>query len=271
MMDQIKEASAFIQNKLNGFIPQFGIVLGTGLGSLIDDVDVSFVINYEDIPHFPVSTVETHSGKLILGTLSGKNVVVMQGRFHYYEGYSMQEVVFPIRVMKLLGIEKLFLSNASGGINPNFEIADLMIIEDHINLQPSNPLVGKNLDELGDRFPDMSEPYDQTMIMQAEAIALDHNIKIHKGVYASVPGPNLETRAEYRYLKIIGADNVGMSTVPEVIAARHMDIPVFAVSVITDMCIPELLQVADIRDIIAAANKAEPNMTYVIKSLIALQ
>lgn len=271
MIEQLEQASAYIQSKIKDFKPQFGIVLGTGLGSLIEDVAIQYEIKYEDIPHFPVSTVETHSGKLILGVLGGKNVVVMQGRFHYYEGYTMQEVVFPIRVMKLLGIEKLFVSNASGGINPKFEVADLMIIEDHINLQPTNPLVGKNLDDFGPRFPDMSEPYDQTMIVQAEALALDKKIKIHKGVYASVPGPNLETRAEYRYLKIIGADNVGMSTVPEVIAARHMDIPVFAISVITDMCIPELLKVADIKDIIAAAAKAEPNMTYIIKSLISLQ
>ena len=268
MIEQIKEAANFIKSATSEYAPQFGIILGTGLGSLINEVKVEFSINYEDIPHFPLSTVETHSGKLILGTIEGKKVVVMQGRFHYYEGYSMEQVVFPVRVLKLLGIEKLFISNASGGINPSYKIADLMIIKDHINLQYENPLRGKNIDELGSRFPDMSEPYDTTLIAQAEEIARENKIRVHTGVYASVPGPNLETRAEYRMLKIIGADNVGMSTVPEVIAACHMELPVFAISVITDLCIPELLEKAELSKIIAAAAQAEPKMTFLIKELI---
>ena len=270
-IENIKEASAYIQSKIDGFKPKYGIVLGTGLGALIEEIDVQYTIPYEGIPHFPVSTVETHSGKLILGTLKGKSVVVMQGRFHYYEGYSMQQVAFPIRVMKLLGIEKLFVSNASGGLNPNYKVADLMIIKDHINLQPSNPLVGANIDELGPRFPDMSEPYDLEMIRQAEEIALDNKINIHTGVYVSVPGPNLETRAEYRFLRLIGADNVGMSTIPEIIAARHMGLSCFAISVITDMGIPELLKEANIEQIIAAANKAQPHLTFIISELIRKQ
>ena len=271
MIEQIKEAAAYIQSATSNFKPDHGIILGTGLGSLIKEVAIDFSLNYEDIPHFPVSTVETHSGKLIFGKIEGKNVVVMQGRFHYYEGYSMEQVVFPVRVLKLLGIEKLFISNASGGINPTYEVSDLMIISDHINLQYENPLRGKNIDELGSRFPDMSEPYNQEMIKKAQDIAIDNKIKVHTGVYASVPGPNLETRAEYRMLKIIGADNVGMSTVPEVIAACHMELPVFAISVITDLCIPELLEKAAIEKIIAAASKAEPNMTFLIKELIKHQ
>lgn len=270
-MKQLQEAKNYILDKTKHFKPQFGIILGTGLGGLVKEIEQDFCLDYEDIPHFPVSTVEFHHGKLIFGKLKGKNVVVMQGRFHYYEGYSMQEVVFPVRVMKLLGIEKLFVSNASGGINPLYKVSDLMIIQDHINLLPENPLRGKNYDELGPRFPDMSEPYCLKMIAQAEEIALENKIKIHKGVYASVSGPNLETKAEYRFLKTIGADNVGMSTVPEIIAARHMNIPCFAISVITDMGIPELLKVADIKEIIAAAEKAEPKLIEILKELIARQ
>lgn len=271
MIDQIREASEYIKSNSSNFAPDFGIILGTGLGALINEVQIEFTLRYEDIPHFPVSTVETHSGKLILGTIEGKKVVVMQGRFHHYEGYSMEQVVFPVRVLKLLGIQKLFISNASGGINPSYNVSDLMIIKDHINLQYENPLRGKNIDELGPRFPDMSQPYDFELIKKAEDIAIDNKIKVHTGVYASVPGPNLETRAEYRMLKIIGADNVGMSTVPEVIAACHMELPVFAISVITDMCIPELLEKAALDKIIAAAAKAEPNMTFLIKELIKNQ
>lgn len=271
MIDQIKEAVSYIKQKTLDFNPKYGIILGTGLGGLINEVNVQYELPYEEIPHFPVSTVETHKGKLIFGTIHDKPVVVMQGRFHFYEGYSMNQVVFPVRVMKLLGISKMFVSNASGGINPNYEVADLMIIKDHISLLPDNPLIGPNIDELGPRFPDMSEPYDFKMISQAQEIARNNGIRAHKGVYASVPGPNLETRAEYKYLKIIGADNVGMSTVPEIIAARHMNIACFAISVITDACIPELLEVAKIEEIIAAAAKAEPGMTKIISELIALQ
>lgn len=265
---QIQEAVQYIQKHTNNFIPKHGVVLGTGLGGLINEVEIAHTLSYEDIPHFPVSTVETHSGKLHLGTLGDQNVVVMQGRFHHYEGYTMKQVVFPVQVMKLLGIEKLYVSNASGGINPNYEVSDLMIVKDHINLQYENPLRGANIDELGDRFPDMSEPYNFEMISHAEEIAMEHKVKIHKGVYASVPGPNLETRAEYNYLKIIGADNVGMSTVPEVIVAAQMNLPTFAISVITDMCIPATLKKANIMNIISAAAKAEPSMTLLIKELI---
>ncbi len=268
---KIKEAADYIQLKTSNFKPQFGIILGTGLGSLINEVDIEFSIDYKDIAHFPVSTVETHSGKLHFGTLEGKKVVVMQGRFHYYEGYSMKQVVFPVRVMKVLGIEKLFVSNASGGMNPAYRVSDLMIIKDHINLQYENPLTGQNIDELGGRFPDMSEPYDLTMIVEAEQIALKNGIRCHTGVYVSVPGPNLETRAEYRFLRLIGGDNVGMSTVPEIIAARHMKIPCFAISVITDMGIPDLLKEAKIEEIIASAGKSEPGMTLIIRELIKNQ
>ncbi|MCP4521920.1 MAG: purine-nucleoside phosphorylase [Cytophagales bacterium] len=268
MLAKIKEAVAYIQEKAPSFEPQYGIVLGTGLGALVKEVKVLYTLDYEDIPHFPVSTVEMHKGKLILGTIGDKNVVVMQGRFHYYEGYTMQEVVFPIRVMKLLGIQKLYVSNASGSLNPDYEVADLMIVEDHINLQYENPLRGANIDELGGRFPDMSEPYDLGMIEQAQTIAEEKGIKVHTGVYVSVPGPNLETKAEYRYLRIIGGDNVGMSTVPEIIVARHMEIPCFAISVITDIGVPERVKKIDIGEVIAAAYKAEPSMTELIKELI---
>ncbi|MGB0524183.1 MAG: purine-nucleoside phosphorylase [Flammeovirgaceae bacterium] len=266
MMQKINEAIAYIRSQHSG-TPQFGVILGTGLGALVNDIDIETSISYEDIPHFPVSTVETHTGKLIFGKLGGKNVVVMQGRFHYYEGYSMKEVTFPVRVLKLLGIEKLFISNAAGGLNTNFEKSDLVIVNDHINLQYENPLTGPNLDELGSRFPDMSQPYDRNLIALGKKVAEQEGITVKEGVYVSVPGPNLETKAEYKYLTIIGADCVGMSTVPEVIVACHMSLPVFTVSVITDICYGELEPV-DIADIIAAAAKAEPNMTKLIAKMI---
>lgn len=269
-MQNIKIATKFIQTQY-GQKPQFGIILGTGLGGLVDEIKVDYTIDYSDIPHFPVSTVESHSGKLIFGSLGGKSVVVMQGRFHYYEGYNMKEVSFPVRVMKLLGIEKLLISNAAGSLNPDYELSDLMIINDHINLQPEHPLVGPNLDELGVRFPDMSEAYDKTMVSQGLIIAKDHNIPAYQGVYASVSGPTLETVAEYKYLRIIGADAVGMSTVPENIVARHMDLPVFAISVITDLGIPGKIEKITVEKVIAAAKNAEPGMTKIIKELIALQ
>jgi len=267
-MTQINEATAYIQSIIGDFKPQFGIILGTGLGKLTTEIEVEYTINYEDIPHFPIATVEFHTGKLLLGKLQGKNVVCMQGRFHYYEGYTMKQVTFPVRVMKLLGIERLFVSNASGGINPMFSESDLMIIEDHIALfLPENPLVGANI--MGDRFPDMSEPYDLEMIEKAKIIATQNNIVgVHSGTYVSVTGPQLETKAEYRLLRNLGADAVGMSTVPEVMVARQMGIPVFGISVITDMCIPETLKKAEIENILAAAFKAEPNMTLIIKELI---
>ncbi len=251
--------------------PKFGIILGTGLGKLVDEIDIDCTINYQDIPHFPVSTVESHSGKLIFGHLSGKKVVVMQGRFHFYEGYTAQQITFPVRVMKLLGIEKLFISNACGGVNPDHEIGDLMIINDHINLHPDNPLRGPNLDEFGPRFPDMSEPYDHQMINEALEIANEHKIKVHTGVYASVTGPNLETPAEYRYVRILGADVVGMSTIPENLVARHMSIPVFAISVITDLGVDGRIEKVTLEDVLAAASKAEPFMTTIFRELIARQ
>lgn len=267
-MIQINEATAYIQSKIGDFKPQFGIILGTGLGKLTTEIEIEYSINYEDIPHFPIATVEFHTGKLLFGKLGEKNIVCMQGRFHFYEGYSMKQVTFPVRIMKMLGIERLFVSNASGGMNPMYKESDLMIIEDHIALfLPENPLVGANI--MGDRFPDMSEPYDFEMIEKAKIIATQNNIEgIHSGTYVSVTGPQLETKAEYRLLRNLGADAVGMSTVPEVIVARQMDLPVFGISVITDMCIPETLKKAKIENILAAAFKAEPNMTLIIKDLI---
>lgn len=267
MIEKIKDAVNYILEK--GIKnPEVGIILGTGLGSLVDHVDIINSIDYKDIPHFPISTVESHSGKLIYGTLGGKWVLVMSGRFHFYEGYSMQEITFPVRVMKMLGINTLLVSNASGALNLAFEKGSLMIIDDHINMLPGNPLAGKNIDELGPRFPDMSRPYDPEYILKMEEIAGNLNIKINKGIYVAWMGPNLETRAEYRMLKLIGADTVGMSTVPEVIVANHMKMRVAAVSVITDHCDPDNLVPVDISDIIAFANKAENDLVTLFKSLI---
>lgn len=267
-MQQLHESTAYIKRVTGDFAPEFGIILGTGLGALVNELEVAHSLPYAEIPNFPVSTVESHSGILIFGHLAGRRVVVMQGRFHFYEGYSMEQVVFPVRVMKLLGVKKLFVSNAAGGLNPAFNTSDLMIISDHINLQPSNPLIGKNMDELGPRFPDMSDTYDEQMVRQAMVIAEDAGFTVQEGVYASVPGPMLETPAEYRYLSIIGADAVGMSTVPEVIAARHMGLPVFAVSVITDMGTPDRIKKVILADILEAAAIAEPRMTLLIKELV---
>tara|TARA_B100001287_G_scaffold275587_1_gene283661 strand:- start:35531 stop:36343 length:813 start_codon:yes stop_codon:yes gene_type:complete len=264
MLEIIKKTANFLIKKTD-FSPEIGIVLGTGLGGLVREIDITHSISYEDIPNFPTSTVEGHSGKLIFGEIGGKKVVAMQGRFHYYEGYSMNEVVFPIRVMKLIGIKKLIVSNASGGVNPNFEIGDMMMITDHINLFPSNPLIGKNINELGPRFPDMSQPYDKNLINIAEEIADEVGIKMVKGVYAGLTGPNLETPAEYYYIRIIGADTVGMSTVPEVIAARHMDIPCFGISIITDLGVPGKIVKVTHKDVQKAAKKAEITMTKFIK------
>lgn len=233
MLEQIKATSEFIRSQIGEFVPQVGIILGTGLGGLAESIDVKYSIDYSSIPNFPVSTVEGHKGRLIFGELGGKQVVAMQGRFHYYEGYTMQQVTFPVRVMKLLGIKTLFVSNASGGINTSFRTGDLMIITDHINLMP-NPLIGKNMAELGPRFPDMHNCYDKDLIAAATEIAAEHNIKLQYGVYVGGTGPTFETQAEYRYFKAIGGDTAGMSTVPEVIVARHMSIPVFGVSVITN-------------------------------------
>ena len=250
MLKKIIETAEYI-HELVPIQPEIGIVLGTGLGGLAREIDVKYSLDYATIPNFAVSTVESHSGKLLFGTLGGKNVVAMQGRFHYYEGYSMQEVTFPIRVMKMLGIKKLFLSNASGGVNPEFEIGEIMIVNDHINLFPSNPLIGPNIDQLGNRFPDMSQTYDPKMINLAEEIANEKKIKISQGVYAGLTGPTLETPAEYKYLRTIGADTVGMSTIPEVIVARHMDIPCFAISIITDLGVEGKIEKVTVEKVIA--------------------
>ncbi|GAB4363900.1 MAG: purine-nucleoside phosphorylase [Calditrichia bacterium] len=264
---QIEETLNYIR-KYNQSSPEVGIVLGTGLGDLVKEIEVETELSYKDIPHFPVSTVETHAGKLIFGKISGKAVVAMQGRFHYYEGYSMKQITYPIRVMKFLGVKTLVISNAAGGMNPLFRKGDLMIIEDHINLLGDNPLIGPNDDELGPRFPDMSEPYSKRLIRIAEEKALEEKIRVQKGVFVAVSGPNLETRAEYRFLRGIGADVVGMSTVPEVIVARHMNMEVFGVSVITDECFPDALQPVDIPDIIKTANEAQPRLTLLMKRVI---
>lgn len=268
MITQIQEATHFIQSK-TALTPKIGIILGTGLGALANEIDIETIIPYETIPHFPLSTVEFHSGKLILGKLAGKPVVVMQGRFHFYEGYTMQQVTFPVRVMKWLGVETLLVSNAAGGLNPAFQTSDLMVIDDHISLLlPQNPLVGPNPPEFGDRFPDMSEPYSKTLLDLAHQIATQQGIPLQKGVYVSVTGPQLETRAEYRMLRNWGADAVGMSTVPEVIVANQMGMQVFGCSVITDMCIPETLEKADIQKILAAAANAEPKLTLLMRELV---
>ena len=268
MLNKIKETTDFINQKVD-FKPDAGIILGTGLGGLVKEIETHATIPYEAIPNFPVSTVEGHCGVLIFGVLEGKKIVAMQGRFHYYEGYTMKEVTFPVRVMKFLGIENLFLSNASGGVNPDYEIGDLMIINDHINLFPSNPLIGLNYDELGPRFPDMSESYNKNLISKAKTIASKSNIKVQEGIYAGLSGPCLETPAEYRYIRNIGADTVGMSTVPEVIVARQMDIPCFAISIITDLGVPGKIVKVTHEEIQRIAEIAEPKMTFIMKKLIA--
>ncbi|MET3978907.1 purine-nucleoside phosphorylase [Mucilaginibacter sp. UYP25] len=269
MLESIRNTTEYIKKRIGDFEPEAGIILGTGLGALVNEIEVEKQLMYSNIPDFPISTLEFHSGKLIFGTLGGKKVVAMQGRLHYYEGYTMQQITFPVRVMKMLGIKTLFVSNASGSLNPDFKKGDLMIIEDHINLQPLNPLTGRNDEELGPRFPDMSEPYRHNLVEKGLGIAKANNITCHKGVYVAVTGPNLETRAEYKYLRIIGGDIVGMSTVPEVIVANHMGLPVFAISVITDEGFPEVLEPILLEEILAVAREAEPKLTTILKELIA--
>lgn len=275
LKEQIREAIEAIKqfanenNAIEATNADCGIILGTGLGRLVEDIEISFILEYEDIPHFPYSTVETHKGKLIFGKLAGKKVVAMQGRFHYYEGYSMHQITIGVRVMKALGIGSLIVSNACGGMNPFYKRGDIMLIDDHINLIGTNPLIGYNDDSLGPRFPDMSQPYCFNLLRIAEQVALENKIKIHRGVYVGVAGPNLETRAEYRFLRTIGADVVGMSTVPEVIAANHAGMRVLGISIITDECLPDNLAAVNIPEIIQAANKAEPQMTTIIKGVLA--
>lgn len=257
------EAVASIRHKTT-LTPDALLILGTGLGQLAKEIDAEIEIPYQDIPHFPLSTVESHAGKLIFGKLGGKNVVAMQGRFHYYEGYTMQQIVFPVRVAKALGAPTLIVSNACGGLNPEYKPSDLMLIHDHINLLGDNPLIGPNDEQLGPRFPDMSEPYTKSLLDLAQKTADSLGISVHQGVYTALSGPMLETRSEYRYLRMLGADVVGMSTIPEVISAVHMGMKVLGVSVITDECIPETLKPVQLEDVIAAAAKAEPHLTRLV-------
>ena len=267
MMEKINDAVAYIQSVFTT-VPEVGIVLGSGLGSFTDEIDIEKEISYSDIPHFPVSTVVGHSGKMIFGKLSGKNVIVMAGRFHFYEGYSAQDVVFPVRVMKFLGVQTLLLSNAAGGVNPSFKVGDLMIIEDHISQFTHNPLIGKNLDKLGTRFPDMSKPYKRELINKALQIGAAAGYDLKKGVYLAVTGPTFETKAEYRMVQTLGGDAVGMSTVQEVIAAVHMGLPVFAVSVITDIGIRDEENEITHEEVLEAAKHAEPKLGHLFKELV---
>lgn len=266
MLEKINSTVRYIKNIITEE-PKVGIILGSGLGDLSNDIEVEISIPYKDIPDFPVSTVVGHSGELIFGKLNGVAVVAMKGRFHFYEGYSMNEVTFPIRVLKKLGIEYLFVSNASGGVNHDFEVGDIMLIIDHVNLMP-NPLIGPNMDEFGPRFVDMSEPYNKVLLSKAKKIARHNNIRVQSGVYAAVSGPTYETLSEYKYIKTIGADAVGMSTVPEVIVARHMDIPVFAISVISDLGVEGKIVEISHNEVIDAAAHAAPKMAKIIKDLM---
>lgn len=264
---QVQETLEFLNKKVKT-TPEIGIILGTGLGKLANKIEKEVEIHYEDIPHFPISTVEHHDGKLILGKLGGKNVMAMQGRFHYYEGYTMKQITFPVRVMKAWGCHTLVISNAAGGMNPLYAPGDVMVIDDHINLMGDNPLIGVNDDELGPRFPDMSAPYDPDLIDMAEKIALENQIKLHRGVFVAVAGPNLETRAEYRFLRAIGADVVGMSTVPENLVAVHADLRVVAFSVVTDACFPDALEPISIPRIIENASVGEKKLVVIMSQLI---
>ncbi|MDO8898772.1 MAG: purine-nucleoside phosphorylase [Bacteroidales bacterium] len=266
MLEKILQTSSYIKEQISA-MPEIGIILGTGLGALVEEIEVDHAIPYQNIPNFPVSTVHGHKGRLIFGKLSGRQIVAMQGRFHYYEGYSMEEVTFPVRVMKELGIKLLIVSNASGGLKHEFEVGDLMFISDHINLMP-NPLIGKNDDKLGPRFPDMSEAYDHKILQSAHKVARKAGIKVHEGVYVAVSGPTFETPAEYYYIHVIGGDAVGMSTVPEVIVARHMNLPVFAVSVISDLGVKGKIVQISHEEVIDAAAAAQPKMTMIIKELL---
>lgn len=268
LFDRIQEAAAFIRSKWSGS-PSVGIVLGTGLGRLADEVEDRTALPYEAIPHFPRSTSPSHKGQLVCGTLGGKTVMAMEGRFHFYEGYSLQQVTFPIRVMKALGCSVLVVSNACGGMNPQWNKGDIMLIEDHINLLGDNPLIGPNDDRLGERFPDMCFAYDRDLLALAKRIALEERIPCQQGVFVAVSGPNLETRAEYRFLRALGADVVGMSTVPEVIVGVHSKMRMLGLSVITDQCLPDALEPANIPDIIATANEAEKKLRVLVRRFIA--
>lgn len=269
MWDKVQETVAFLKDKTNGFQPEFGVVLGSGLGGFAEDIIAEYSISYTDIPNFPISTVEGHKGALLFGSIGNKKVVAMQGRFHYYEGYTMQHVTFPIRVMKYLGVDKLVVSNASGGVNPSFKVGDVMMITDHINFMPEHPLRGKNDERFGPRFLNMSEPYSKTMMEKGRELAKKLNFDLKEGVYLALQGPTFETLAEYKMVKILGADCVGMSTVPEVIVARHMNVDCFGVSVITDMGDEENIEEVNHEEVLLAAKKAEPHVRALIKELIA--
>ncbi len=267
MWEQVQETVNYIKEKTN-FTPEYGVILGSGLGSFTDDILIEYTLPYTEIPNFPVSTVQGHKGALVFGTIGDKKVVAMQGRFHYYEGYDMKQVTFPVRVMKYLGVTKLVVSNASGGVNPNYEVGSIVLITDHINMMPEHPLRGKNEDRFGPRFVNMSEPYSKAMIAKAKTIAKDNNIIVQDGVYMGLQGPTFETLSEYRMVKNIGADCVGMSTVPEVIVARHMDLETFGLSVITDMGDEANIEEVNHAEVLKAAEKAEPHVRKLIKELI---
>lgn len=267
MLETIQQTSGYLKNKI-GEIPNTAIILGTGLGELANEIDNKTEISYAEIPNFPISTVEGHSGKLIIGTLGGKRILAMQGRFHFYEGYSMKEVTFPVRVFQALGVKYLFVSNAAGGMNPSFDIGDIMLIEDHINMFPEHPLRGKNYDELGTRFPDMSEAYDKKLRMMAMQIANEKNIKLQHGVYVGVQGPTFETPAEYQFFRVIGGDAVGMSTVPEVIVANHAKMKVLAFSIITDLGVPGKIVEVSHEEVQEAAKIAQPKMAEIMRTIV---
>ncbi|GEL11667.1 purine-nucleoside phosphorylase [Flavobacterium glycines] len=267
MWELVQETVSYIKEKTR-FTPEFGVILGSGLGNFTEDIQIEYVLPYSEIPNFPVSTVQGHKGALVFGTIGEKKVVAMQGRFHYYEGYSMQEVTFPVRVMKYLGISKLIVSNASGGVNPKYKVGDIVLINDHINLVPEHPLRGKNDERFGPRFVNMSEPYSKKMIALAKELAQKNNIEVKDGIYLGLQGPTFETLAEYRMVKILGADCVGMSTVPEVIVARHMDLETFGISVITDMGDEGSIEAISHDEVLEAARKAEPKVRMLIKDLI---
>lgn len=268
MWNKVQETVAFINSKTNNFNPEYGIILGSGLGGFADDILVEFTIPYAEIPNFPISTVEGHKGALLFGTIGNKKVVAMQGRFHYYEGYDMREVTFPVRVMKFLGIDKLVVSNASGGVNPSFKVGDVMLIKDHINMMPDHPLRGKNDERFGPRFLNMSEPYSKKMMTKARELAKELQFDLKEGVYLGLQGPTFETLAEYKMVKILGADCVGMSTVPEVIVARHMEIDCLGVSVITDMGDEENIEEVNHEEVLLAAKTAEPHVRALIQNFI---
>jgi purine-nucleoside phosphorylase len=267
MWEQVQETVSFIKAKTN-FTPEYGVILGSGLGSFTDDIQIEFTLPYTEIPNFPVSTVQGHKGALVFGTIGTKKVVAMQGRFHFYEGYSMKEVTFPVRVMKYLGVEKLIVSNASGGVNSNYNVGDIVLIKDHVNMMPEHPLRGKNDERFGPRFVNMSEPYSKKMILKAKELAENLNIKVQDGIYLGLQGPTFETLAEYKMVKNIGADCVGMSTVPEVIVARHMEMETFGLSVITDMGDEESIETISHDEVLEAAKSAEPKVRILIKELI---